>query len=270
MAEQDIIAHTPAPATRASLARQLSDGGLRPGGVTLAHTSLSALGYVAGGPVAVIQALLDCIGPDGTLVMPAHSAQLTDPAEWSAPPVPADWISVLRDETPAYDPATTPTCRMGAVAELFRTWPGARRSIHPTCSFAALGKLADWIVTDHALESPLGEQSPLAKLYEADADILLLGVDFGVCTMLHLAEQRAWPGGPKERQGSPIMCNGVRAWETYDAPALMDPEAFMPVGRSLIENGVARTFPVGAGRGVRVSACAAVDHAVGVWNATGR
>lgn len=77
--EQELISRTPQPATRASLARQMRENGLTLGGTVLVHSSLSSLGWVAGGPVAVIQALLDCVGPQGTIVMPTHSGDLTDP-----------------------------------------------------------------------------------------------------------------------------------------------------------------------------------------------
>lgn len=56
--EQELISRTPQPATRASLARQMRENGLTLGGTVLVHSSLSSLGWVAGGPVAVIQELI--------------------------------------------------------------------------------------------------------------------------------------------------------------------------------------------------------------------
>lgn len=265
MTEADLLARTPFPATRDSLAAQLRDSGLRPGATVLVHTSLRALGWIAGGPVALIQALLDCVGPGGLVAMPAHSSDLTDPAQWQAPPVPDAWLDTLRDHMPAYDPAITPTRGMGAVAELFRTWPGAVRSRHPTCSFAAIGAGADTLTADHRLEDPLGETSPLAKLWRADAEILLLGVGFDVCTILHLAEQRAWPARPRQPEASPVIEEGQRVWKRYDQPALLDSGHFLPVGQSLIDAGLARRFPLGAGLGLRVSARVAVEHALRCW-----
>ncbi|WP_237574763.1 aminoglycoside N(3)-acetyltransferase [Mycetohabitans sp. B8] len=265
MTEHNLILKTPVPRTRSSLARQLAEGGVTAGSTILVHSSLSSLGWVAGGAVAVIQALMDCIGPNGTLVMPTHTAHLTDPAEWEAPPVPSNWVETLREEMPAYDPATTPTRNMGAVAELFRTWPGARRSLHPTCSFAAIGPRADQIIADHALESPLGERSPLAKLYDVDASVLLLGVDFDVCTLLHLAEQRAWPNRPKTREGSPVLENGVRRWAVYETPALLDSEHFLPMGRALKNRGAVKTFSIGNARSMLFSGREAVDFAIQTW-----
>ncbi|WP_338861075.1 AAC(3) family N-acetyltransferase [Mycetohabitans rhizoxinica] len=76
MTEHNLILKTPAPRTRSSLARQLAEGGVTAGSTILVHSSLSSLGWVAGAAVAVIQALMDCIGPNGTLVMPTHTAHL--------------------------------------------------------------------------------------------------------------------------------------------------------------------------------------------------
>ncbi|MBW8821656.1 MAG: AAC(3) family N-acetyltransferase, partial [Streptomyces sp.] len=68
--------------TRDTLAGQLRELGVRSGEILLVHSSLSALGWVCGGPVAVVQGLLDALGPDGTLVVPTQTGDLSDPAVW--------------------------------------------------------------------------------------------------------------------------------------------------------------------------------------------
>lgn len=265
MTEEDLIRHTPEPRTCESLARDLRGAGLGEGRVVIVHASLSALGWVCGGAVAVVQALLDVLGPTGSLVMPAHSPHLTDPAGWEAPPVPAPWVKVIRAQMPAFDPLTTPTHCMGAIAELFRTWPRAKRSEHPTFSFSAYGPLADWITGEHEMADRAGERSPLAKLYQIDADILLLGVGFDKCTMLHLAEQRAWPDRPADREGSPVMVEGERRWLEYDTVPLIDSEHFLPIGEGLLKTGVAKRTKIGSADCILVSSRVAVDCAVAIW-----
>ncbi len=169
MAEADVVRSTPSARTVDSLARDLRGLGLRPGAPLIVHSSLRALGWVSGGAAAVIEALCDVVTPDGTLVMPAQSQDLTDPARWGQPAIPASWHGTVRDTMPPFDPLRTPTRDMGRIAELFRTWPDVARSNHPTSSFAAWGRAADAVVRDQPLEDPFGERSPLARLYELDA-----------------------------------------------------------------------------------------------------
>lgn len=208
-----IVAAAPIrPHTRALLATQLRDLGVRPGGIVLVHAGLRGLGFLCGGPEAVVLALRDVLGPEGTIVVPTHTSDNSDPAGWSNPPVPADWWPVIRGEMPGFDPAVTPSRFMGALAELVRTWPGARRSDHPQVSFAALGPAAERIVADHALADMLGAGSPLARLYDLDAEVLLLGVDHGHNTSLHLAEYRQ-PAPPRQRCGAAVLtADGGREW----------------------------------------------------------
>ncbi len=47
--------------------------GIGPGDVVFAHSSLSAFGHVEGGADAVIDALLDAVGGNGTVVLPAFT-----------------------------------------------------------------------------------------------------------------------------------------------------------------------------------------------------
>ena len=101
---------------------------------------------------------------------------------------------------------------MGVLAETVRGWPGAMRSSHPHVSFAALGPAAEQVVAGHTLGDMLGEGSPLARLYDLDADVLLLGVDHSVSTSLHLAEYRC-PGSPREQVGAAARTgDGGREW----------------------------------------------------------
>jgi hypothetical protein len=137
---------TPRPAdelvTTDSLRGDIARLGVEPGMVVIAHVSLSALGWVVGGEAAVVAALRAALGKEGTLVMPAQSWQLCDPAylaDPADPAVPERWWPAIRESLPAYDARTTPTRTMGLVAEHFRTLPGTVRSAHPHRSFAAAG-----------------------------------------------------------------------------------------------------------------------------------
>ena len=150
MSEKEIVQKTEVPATVESLQADLRALGVKPGMVVLVHSSLSAMGWVCGGSVAVIAALQKALGSSGTLVMPAHSPGLTEPSGWESPPVPESWWPVIREHMPAYDPELTPTRSMGIIAETFRKQKGVLRSAHPQVSFCACGPQASRITNNHA------------------------------------------------------------------------------------------------------------------------
>ena len=188
---QRLVSQTETPATVASLKADLRALGVAPGMIVLVHSSLSAMGWVCGGPVAVILALQEALGPDGTLVMPTHTGDLTEPSRWEAPPVPESWWPVIRESMPAFDPDLTPTRSMGVIPETFRKQKGVLRSDHPHVSVGARGPRAQEITADHSLANGLGEDSPLGRLYDLRAHVLLLGVGHERNTSMHLAEYRA-------------------------------------------------------------------------------
>jgi|SRR4051794_8426234 aminoglycoside 3-N-acetyltransferase len=248
-------------ATRTALAARLRELGIEPGDVVLVHASYKSLGSVIGGPQAVVEALLDAAGPDGTIVVPTHTPENSDPATWAHPPVPPSWWEPIRRETPGFDVARTPASRyMGRLAELVRTWPGALRSNHPQVSSAAVGARAAEIVGDHRLADGLGEHSPLGAVYRLDGRILLLGCGHDANTSLHLAETRL-ADPPRHTTGSAIAGrDGTSRWTTW-TEVDVDSGDFGALGAAFEATGAVTLGPVGAATARLMSQREAVDFA---------
>jgi aminoglycoside 3-N-acetyltransferase len=216
MSEKKAISTSKNPVTIETLKKDFLNIGLREGMTLLLHSSLSSIGWVCGGASAVILALEDVLGTNGTLVMPAHSGDLSDPANWGNPAVPESWWEKIRQTMPPFDCDLTPTRGVGVIPEVFRKQKGVLRSAHPQVSFTAWGKNAEFVTSGHSLEFGCGEDSPLAKIYDLDGHVLLLGVDHSSNTSIHLAEARAeYPGKTTILSGAPLTENQVREWVVF-------------------------------------------------------
>jgi len=213
---------SPEPITVASIAADLRALGVDAGSTVLVHGSLSSLGWVCGGPPAVVDALQRVVGEDGTLVMPTHSPGNRDPTDMGKPPVPDSWYGTIREQMPPYRPAVTPTRGMGAIAECFRSYPGVRRSAHPQHSFAARGVDAAFVTEGHSYDYSLGEESPLARVYDLDGQVLFLGTTHATNTSLHLAEYRADLAIETETNASAVLVDGDREWVEWEDRAVDD------------------------------------------------
>lgn len=228
--EFEVVKKSYKPNTIDTLKHDFKALGLEPGVVIIMHSSLSKLGWTVGGPVSVIRAMMEILTKKGTLIMPTFTAGNSEPSAWENPPVPENWWSIIREYTPAFNPIVTPTRSMGIIVETFRTFPRIYRSNHPVSSFAAWGKHAKKVIKNHTLGSDLGESSPLARIYDLDGQILLLGVTHSNNTSLHLAEYRSNYYGKKHRPtGSAIMKNGKRKWVIWEELDL-NPDDFEKIG----------------------------------------
>ncbi len=159
--------------TQQDIVHGLRELGLPLGSSILVHSSLSRFGYVEGGAEAVIDALLEAVGPGGTVMVPT----LTGSPDLSA------------DNPPYFDPDVT-SCWTGRVPETFRQRPTAVRSLHPTHSVAAIGAHARAFTEGHEYSvTPCGPDSPYGRLVGAKGLVLLLGVTHGSSTTFHHVEE---------------------------------------------------------------------------------
>lgn len=264
MSEKEIIQNSKEPVTKKSLIRDLKDGGVEAGSTVIVHSSLSSLGWVCGGPVALIQALMEVVTDEGTIVMPGHSGDYSDPEHWQNPPVPEEWHETIKEEMPAFQPEITPTRGVGAVPEVFRKFPDVLRSNHSCMSFTAWGKDAATITADHQLDYSMGESSPLDEIYKLNGDILLIGVDHERNSSIHLAEYKANYQKNIKKFGGPIIKEGKRIWVEYE-DIDYDSDDFNKVGKAYeeqTEDNEFRCFEIGYTKAKLFSQKKLVDFAV--------
>jgi aminoglycoside 3-N-acetyltransferase len=248
---------------RARIAADLSGLGLPAGGDLIVHCGITRLGPIVGGAGAVVEALFDVAGPQATLVVPTQTANnsTTSPAYREATRGLSDEDRVAYEgRMPGFDPATTRSYRMGALAEYVRKLPDAHRSGHPQTSFAALGPRAKSLMAVHDLDCHLGEASPLGPLYHSGAWIVLLGVGFKVCTALHLAEYRVPHRSRRRPHRCFVMEDGRRVQRDFLAPHLDDHD-FDDLGADLRREPFVRAGRVGQAEALALPMREAVDFA---------
>lgn len=249
--------------THSQLLAQLHSLGVAPGDTVMLHISVKAIGWIVGGPEVLLDALLEVLGPEGTLMMlagwedyPYHLS------EW-----PPEKQAAYREECPAFDPehSRADGREMSRLAEYLRTRKKGGpvfRSGHPTCSVVATGKHAAWLCADHPLYYGFGEGSPFAKLCEAGGWVVNIGAPLNTFTVLHYAEHRCGlPDKNVVRYQMPILIDGVRTWvdlEEFDSSngiAEWDGEDyFQVIARSFIELHQAPEIKIGEAASYRFPA----------------
>ena len=215
----------------------LSEVGVRTGDLVMVHSSLLALGRLedctmGDVPAAVADGLLDCLGPEGTLVAPAFN------------------FGFCRGEP--FDRQNTPSDKMGLLSEHIRRLPGARRSTHPMQSVAAMGPLAEDICGSDT-PSAFDRGGAFDRLIELDCRLLLLGASLQAASVIHHAEQhvgvpyRYWKdftgefidGGRRE----------TRTYRMYVRDLDLDPKLVMTaIEEELNAMGRLRRISLGSGR----------------------
>ena len=239
-------------ATTQSLLDDLRRLGLEAGDVVLQHPSFKALGPVAGGPAAALDALLAAVGPEGTLAAFVSWDRSPYDAFVSGPGLTPD----ERAAWPAFDPGTAGVDRTiaGVLGGLLAGHPAVARSANPDLSFAAVGRDARALVEELALDHGFGPGSPLDRLAGAGGKVLLLGAPLGSATIVHHAEYLCdLPGKLTGAYDVPILVGGQKVWRPVTQ---LDSNGFLAAIKASGEDHVAEAvhayLPLGRHREGRV------------------
>ncbi len=154
--------------TRQDIVSGLKAMGLQEGHRVMVHSSLSSLGHVEDGAPTVVEAFLEVLGPEGTLMVPTFTHGATE----------------------YFDPLQSPS-KNGAITEAARRYPGAVRSLHPTHAVTAIGPDAGDLVRDDLDRGPLGVDCALDRLARSGCRVFLLGVKHNVNSIIHVGEDYA-------------------------------------------------------------------------------
>lgn len=201
--------------TREELAADLRALGLAAGDVVMMHTSVRAVGEVAGGPDQIHLAVKDVLEREGTLLMYAGCPRYVDEVG-RGNLSPAEEAEVL-EKLPAFDASTARSARdNGALVEMLRTYPGARVNDHPA-RFVVCGRHSEYLLSRQPWDYAFGRDSALERFVELEGRILLLGCDHDSTTFLHYAEHIAdIPDKRVARFKVPVTENGKRVWRDME------------------------------------------------------
>ena len=212
----------------------------------MVHASLRKVGPIQGGADALLDALIETLGPRGTLLM-VLGADDAEPFDASSSPVDQD--------------------DMGVLAEVFRTRPGVRVNDHAAARYGAIGPQSQQLLEPVPLHDYHGPGSVLARFTDSGGFVLRLGAAVDTVTLTHWAEYLARvPNKRRVRRRYERADSGEQWIEGLDDnDGIVDWEQgdyFPQILLDFLKTGHARTGPVGACTAELFEAKAFVDFAV--------
>jgi aminoglycoside 3-N-acetyltransferase len=190
--------------------------------ILMVHSSMNYMQpYHQGGALELLNMLVDYVGPERTLAMPAFyfgDVQLNDVVEHYR-------------RAPRFDVRRTPS-QMGILTELFRRRAGVKLSVHPSHRVAALGPLAEELTAGHvSAGTPCGKGTPFDVMALHDTAIIGIGKSSEVVTQAHHAEDLLGDAFPEPSVVTPVdvtVTDGAGRelvfalhWRTFQRPRKM-------------------------------------------------
>lgn len=218
--------------TQSDLTAALREFGLDSPCRLMVHASLSSLGFIEGGAVAVVAALRELAGNGGAVIIPSFKGSIRSEHYGMR-----ECRSVCPQELcPSRERGET-----GIVGETLREQPDAIRSCHPTHSWVGVGSARQLLEGHRHSPTPCGNDSPFLRLMECGGVVLLIGVGVEALTNIHVVEEaRNLPylsATDASRRHATYTTSGRRL--QYQYPALLQ--------EALQHTGLLRSRKTGAG-----------------------
>ena len=236
--------------------------GVKKGMLLYVSASMKPFRYVVGGAQTIIDALMEIVGYDGTIVMAAPTRHLCDPIEIKK--VPRDRSEEARKSTPPFNKKLTAPSGVGEIPIQFMRNDAVLRSNHPMVSFLAWGKYAKLIVEKHPLHFGMNLDSPLGKIKEYNGYVVTIGSDYDRCEIFHLAQYMTMKC-PIRIYSVPIDRGGSTSWiQLLDLE--LNNEGYNEIGKIMEERFLVKTTYIGNSTGRLFSAKVAQETAVEYFN----
>lgn len=229
--------------TKDDIVERLKAMGIQNGSFVYVQSVMSSFGYVVGGAQAIIEALMETVGYEGTIMMPTFTQNYVDPSCLPNTRITRENWRLVRENILPYDKKLSTPFHMGDVAVQFVKNDAVLRSSHPNYSFAVWGKYAKIICEKHALHFGLSKESPLGKLFDMNGFVLLLGVSIESCYALHYAQYDN-EKMPLRIVSSPVAKKSSVIWKDM-IELNFDNKGFKEVGEILEDRHLIKTDYIG-------------------------
>ena len=168
--------------TKDDVVKSLRDLGLSRGDTVMIHSSVSACGHIVGGAKTIVDAFLEVVGEEGTIMAPA----------FTRPYMYFEGAHQRQRNFRPFDPKNIDGISTGTLPKVMLRDFGAKRSAHATHSWCAIGKNAEYCVSAHKLlDSPCGDNNPMEKALSIGGKVVFFGCGVSPNTFLHYLEDRA-------------------------------------------------------------------------------
>ena len=204
--------------------------GIKKGDTVMVHSSYKSLGGVEGGAETVIDAFLELVGHNGTILFPTFNFR-----SWT--------------ETHYFDINET-SSEMGILGELARQRKDAIRTPHPIYSFAVLGKRKEEFLNCDDKEA-YGDNSVFGLFHKINGTIVSIGLDFNsTFTLHHHVELKTGCNYRRTKNftGIYVEKNGMSSIKTYSMfvrATLRTQTYIVPGMNELLKRGIIKETKIG-------------------------